>query len=88
MALVFIPSQMQPLTDGQARVDVNGTNVKQIIENLDVIYPGFIDRLLDEGNIKPSISIAVDGDITTMGLIEKVSPNSEVHFLPAISGGN
>ena len=88
MALVFIPSQMQPLTKGEARVKVEGSNVKQIIENLDALHPGFVDRILDEGNIKPSISIAVDGDITTMGLIEKVSPNSEVHFLPAISGGN
>ncbi len=88
MALVFIPSQMQPLTNGQARVEVEGANVKQIIENLDSLHKGFVDRVLDEGNIKPSISIAVDGDIITMGLIEKVSPNSEVHFLPAISGGN
>ena len=88
MALVFVPSQMQALTNGQARVDVEGTNGKQIIENLDKLHSGFINRLLDEGNLKPSISIAVDGDIITMGLIEKVHPNSEVHFLPAISGGN
>jgi len=78
---------MRTLSEGKNRVEVEGTNVKQIIENLDLMYPGFSGRLLEDFKIKPSISIAVDGEITPMGLIEKVSENSEVHFLPAISGG-
>ena len=39
MATVFIPSLMQKLSDGQTRVEVEGSNVRQIVDNLDAQYP-------------------------------------------------
>ena len=87
MALVFVPSLMQPLTGGKDRVEVAGSTVRQIVENLEAEHPGVKDRLVDEGRIKPNIAVAVDGEITPLGLLEKVGENSEVHFLPAIGGG-
>ena len=87
MALIFIPSLMQNLSNGEQRVVVEGKNVRQIIESLDQKYPGFKDRLVEDGRVKPNISVAIDGEITPLGMIEKVSEESEVHFLPAISGG-
>ena len=78
---------MQELSKGEQRVLVPGNNVRQIIENLDGFYPGFKERLVDDGRIKPNISVAIDGEITPLGMIEKVREDSEVHFLPAISGG-
>ena len=87
MALIFIPSLMQNLSNGEQRVVVEGKNVRQIIESLDQKYPGYQDRLVEDGRVKPNISVAIDGEITPLGMIEKVSEESEVHFLPAISGG-
>tara|TARA_Y100000588_G_C14203792_1_gene903699 strand:- start:50 stop:313 length:264 start_codon:yes stop_codon:yes gene_type:complete len=87
MALVFIPSLMQNLSNGEQRVSVEGANVRQIIDNLDSMFPGFKNRLVEDGRVKPNISVAIDGEITPLGMIEKVTENSEVHFLPAISGG-
>jgi len=78
---------MQNLSKGEQRVVVEGKNVRQIIESLDQKYPGFKDRLVEDGRVKPNISVAIDGEITPLGMIEKVSEESEVHFLPAISGG-
>ena len=78
---------MQNLSNGEQRVVVEGKNVRQIIESLDQKYPGFKDRLVEDGRVKPNISVAIDGEITPLGMIEKVSKESEVHFLPAISGG-
>jgi len=78
---------MQSLSNGEQRVVVEGTNVRQIIESLDQKYPGFKDRIVENGRVKPNISVAIDGEITPLGMIEKVSEQSEVHFLPAISGG-
>ena len=78
---------MQNLSNGEQRVVVEGKNVRQIIESLDHKYPGFKERLVEEGRVKPNISVAIDGAITPLGMIEKVSEESEVHFLPAISGG-
>lgn len=87
MATVFIPSLMQTLTEGKHRVEVDGATVRQVINNLETAFPGMKERLLDEGDIKPNISVAVDGEVTTLGMLEKVGENSEVHFLPAIGGG-
>ena len=87
MATVFIPSLMQKLTDGKNEVIVNGTTVREIIENLENIHPGIKERLIDTYRLKPNISVAIDGDVSPLGILEKVGENSEVHFLPAIGGG-
>ena len=87
MAVVFIPSLMQELSNGKERVVVEGNTVRQVIENLEESYPGFRERLIDQNRVKPNIAVAIDGEITPLGLIGKVSEASEVHFLPAISGG-
>ena len=64
---------MQNLSNGEQRVVVEGKNVRQIIESLDQKYPGFKDRLVEDGRVKPNISVAIDGEITPLGMIEKVS---------------
>ena len=87
MAKVFIPSLMQKLTDGKDIVDISGTTVREIIESLEKNYPGIKIRLVDKYKMKPNISVAVDGDVSPLGLLEKVSENSEVHFIPAVGGG-
>ena len=87
MATVFIPSLMQSLTDGQGSVEVDGSTVREIVNNLDERFPGMKERLVDKFKIKPNISVAVDGQVTPMGILEKVGEDSEVHFLPALGGG-
>lgn len=87
MATVFIPSLMQTLTDGEKQVRVEGSTVRQIINNLDGMYPGVKERLVEDDRVKPNISVAVDGEVTPLGMLEKVGEDSEVHFLPAIGGG-
>lgn len=87
MATVFIPSLMQKLSDGKSRVEIEGSSVRQIVNNLEAQYPGFMERLVEDGRIKGNISVAIDGEITPLGMLEKVRENSEVHFLPAIGGG-
>jgi molybdopterin synthase sulfur carrier subunit len=87
MATVYIPSLMQKLSDGKSKVEIDGSSVRQIVNNLEVEYPGFKERLVEDGRIKGNISVAIDGEITPLGMLEKVGDNSEVHFLPAIGGG-
>ena len=87
MATVYIPSLMQTLTGGEQKVEVPGSTVRQIINNLEETFPGMKERLVENNRVKPNISVAVDGVVTTLGILEKVGENSEVHFLPAIGGG-
>ena len=87
MATVFIPALMRKLTDEKATLEVPGATVREVINNLESEYPGIKDRLVDKLKIKSSISVAVDGEISPMGILAKVGEHSEVHFLPAIGGG-
>jgi len=87
LATVYIPTLLQPLTGGRSSVQAEGSTVRQLIDNLEEAYPGLRDRLLDQGRLRPNISVAVDGEVTPLGLLEQVSPSSEVHFVAAIKGG-
>ena len=87
MATVFIPSLMQKLTDGQGTVEVSGSTVREIITNLNEKYPGIQERIMDKHKVKANISVAVDGEVSPIGALEKVGRDSEIHFLPAIGGG-
>lgn len=87
MATVFIPTMLQKISGGVKRVEFDAKNVRQVIEELERLYPGMKDRLVEDGAIRPNLAVAVDGEIARMGLLEKVAENSEVHFVPAIGGG-
>ena len=87
MATVYIPSLMRDITS-QAKVQVAGSTVRQIVENLEQAYPGLKGRLIENNRLRESISVVVDGEVTPIGLLEKVGEDSEVHFVPAIAGGN
>ncbi|HYB89599.1 MAG TPA: MoaD/ThiS family protein [Candidatus Binataceae bacterium] len=87
MAIVVIPSLLRKHTDGRDRIDVPGRNVGELIAELERRFPGFAAHLIEEGELKPSIAVSIDGEIGTAGLLEPVGDASEVHFLPAIGGG-
>ncbi len=87
MATVFIPALLQPAVGGAGQLDVPGTTVRQVIENLDRLHPGVLAKLVDGGRLRPNLSVAVDGEVSPLGLMEPVGPHSEVHFVTAISGG-
>ena len=89
MAVVWIPSEMRALTGGAKIVRAEGSNLRQVINNLGALYPGVKEALLADGGqrIQPTIAVAIDGETSHLGLIEPVGEESEVHFIPAIGGG-
>ena len=89
MPEVWIPTTMQSLTGGQHKVQIDGRTVRQIINNLDLEYPGVKAILYDEeeDDLQTGIAVIVDGEASQIGLLERVQETSEVHFLPAIGGG-
>jgi sulfur-carrier protein len=66
---------------------VEGDTIRQVIANLERLYPGIKDRLCDGERLRPSISVVVDGHTSTMKLRHKLTASSEVHFVISISGG-
>ena len=87
MPRVYIPALLRALTGGRAEVEVEGATVRQIVANLEALYPGLQDRLVEGGRLRPNISVAVNDEISPLGLMETVPPSGEVHFVTAIRGG-
>ena len=87
MAVVWVPALMRELTGGEEKVEVAGESMREVINNLDVAFPGFKDRVLDGNRLRPTLSVALDGIVISKSLLEPVTMDSEVTFLPNISGG-
>ena len=87
MPRVFIPPLLRPLAGNLAEVDVGGGTVGQVIEELESRFPGIGGRLRDADGLRPGLSVAVNGHVSRLGLLQKVGDDSEIHFLPAIGGG-
>jgi sulfur-carrier protein len=87
MPVVFIPALLRDLTHGEESVLVPGVSVREVIEQLEERYPGVKARLYDGDRLRPGIAVAVDGAISRLRLRHRLQEGSEVHFLPAISGG-
>lgn len=87
MPVVWIPALMRDLTGGQERLEVPGATVQELIENLDRRCPGIQGRLMVDGALRPGINVIVDGVVSRKRLRHRLAEFSEVHFLPAISGG-
>ena len=76
-----------PLSGEKQAVIVQGKTIQQVIDNLELEFPGIRERLLDGARLRASISIIVNGVIIQDKLRHKLDDDSEVHFIPAISGG-
>jgi len=83
MAHVFIPTLLRAATGGASEVTVTGcSTVREVVDALEQLFPGVGAKLTG-----PNMAIAVDGEVSPIGLMEHVGPDSEVHFVTAIKGG-
>jgi len=87
MATVYIPTVLQSLTRGEKEVSLEATTVRQVVERLEALYPGMQAALVEDNDLRPHIAVAVDGELSVLGLLERVGEDSEVHFIPALGGG-
>ncbi len=80
MAIVIFSSELQKLT-GEERTQAKALVFKDIVAEIANQYSALeYDELM-------KMAVAIDGEIIHTPFLEKVAPNSEVHFLYRISGG-
>jgi len=90
MPTIRIPTPLRKLTGEQETVLAAGTNIGEVIADLDKTYPGLKERICDEsGNIRRFVNVFInDEDIRF--LEEKATPvkeSDEISIVPAIAGG-
>ncbi len=82
MATVHLQANHAAFTDGVREVEVDGTTIGAVIDELAARFDG-LGPLLREGS-----SVAIDGELQPKGTIyAAVTPTTEIHFLAPISGG-
>ena len=87
MARVFIPFQLRKLAGGNSEVDVVAVTLGELIDELDKKFPGMKEKLIEGEKIRPGLAAVVGYVATRQGLRQKLEPDVEVHFVPAVSGG-
>lgn len=87
---VRIPTPLRTFTGGAETVSTDGSTVQALIENLEALYPGLKERLVDEkGNVRRFVNLYVgEEDIRFLdGLQTELKDGDEISVVPAIAGG-
>ena len=79
---------MRDLTQGRHEVQVEARTVREVVAQLEAMFPGIAARLVHENRLRPGLMLVVDGANSNEGLRYVLEPGSEVHFVPAMSGGS
>jgi molybdopterin synthase sulfur carrier subunit len=87
MARVFIPFALRKMTGGATDVQIAGATLREVIDNLEEMFPGIKERLVQDDRIKVGMEAVVGEQPTREGLRAKVAEDAEVHFIPHIAGG-
>ena len=87
MARLFIPAQLRGVAGGRAELEIAGSNVRELVDELEERFPGIRERLCTDGELAAGLQVSIDGVFSRRGLDAVVRPESEVHFLPVFGGG-
>jgi len=90
MPSVRIPTPLRRLTGEKDEVDIDASNVGDLIEELENQFPGIKERLCDEnGEVRRFINLYVNNeDIRFLdGVSTGLNKDDIVSIIPAIAGG-
>ncbi len=89
MPVVRIPTVLRPQTGGQARVEVAGATVGEVLATLVADNPALAERLLEDGKVRGYVNVFVDDeDIRYLdGESTAVPERAEISIMPAVAGG-
>ena len=87
---VRIPTILRTYTDGASEVSADGATLAEVIDHLDVNYPGIKGRIVDEqGSIRRFVNVYVgNDDVRFQDALDTVTPDgAKVAVIPAVAGG-
>ena len=81
MARVILTGSLRSLAGDESEIEIDAASVRELLRALEPRLPG-IGKQVEDG-----LAIAIDGEIIQDPLLEPIGPDSEIHFLPPVSGG-
>ena len=89
-AKVRIPTPLRKLTKEQETVSASGANIGEVLNDLEMQYPGIKERLCDEqGQLRRFVNVYVnDEDIRFLeGIKTPIKAGDSLSIVPAVAGG-
>jgi molybdopterin synthase sulfur carrier subunit len=86
---IHIPTPMRQHADGQAAVQVAGSNVQSALTALGDKYPALTQRIFENGQVRRFVNIYLNNeDIRYLdNLATTVKDGDELAIIPAVAGG-
>lgn len=84
---IWIPTQLRGLCGGTDRLRVAAQTLGELLHAVDGRCPGFYDRVVEGGQVRGELAIAINGEAMAYPLHEPLRPGAEVAIVPAIGGG-
>jgi hypothetical protein len=81
LARVILSGTLRQLAGGAAQIEVEASDVRQLLRVLGERYPALAPHL------ESGYAVAIDGEIFQDAWFAPIRQDSEVHLVPAIRGG-
>jgi hypothetical protein len=81
LARVILSGTLRQLAGGAAQIEVEASDVRQLLRVLGERYPALAPHL------ESGYAVAIDGEIFQDAWFAPILQDSEVHLVPAIRGG-
>ncbi len=87
MPYLFLTTPMRRHTNGLDRLEVSGATVREALVEAEGRYPGITDDVLEGGDLRAGMTIAIDDTVVDHPLGFPLQEESEIYIVPAMSGG-
>lgn len=86
---VKIPTQLRPVTGGEAELEVAGSTVGEVLDAVFEVHDELRQRITQDGDLRRFVNVFVSGEDIRFqdGLATQISDGAEVTILPAVAGG-
>jgi molybdopterin converting factor small subunit len=87
---VRVPTILRTYTSGESEVTASGTNLSEVLDDLDANYSGIKGRILDDnGELRRFVNVYVgNDDVRFLDNLETPTPDgTQISVIPAVAGG-
>jgi len=88
MTVIRIPPTLRAETGGAPRVEADGDNVRELLDDLTARFPSLRRQLWEDDDLAPFVNVYVGGeDVRTLEGLDTRVNGAPVILLPAMAGG-
>lgn len=88
MPEIEVPPRYRGPTNGRSRIVVDGDTVRECVEAVEAVYPGFRELIFDaKGELRRFVRVCVNGAVLTDAADAPLGTDDRVQILASLAGG-